>query len=264
MKYFIVLYLTGITNKKVAIDLLKRSKIVLFISLLYIYSITIGCFALIILTFGMNLSLHDFLLYGIPWIIIWTVWSYIACSIAYWLAAYYIIICFYLKSRLNSIRIKVKILKEHNDLCVKMNNYNNYWKKYLSITILIYIIAICFLLYLVFFPPMIWYLRFEFVIVLSAHILLVVVFTYFASSISHFNYVLYRDLNSIYFNLNLRIDMKLKVSFEIEKRQKKIFGHIFLLQLMNYIEKVGNNKIGFTFINDSLIKRSTFQIVSQF
>jgi hypothetical protein len=58
--------------------------------------------------------------------------------------------------------------------------------------------------------------------------------------------------------------MKLKVSFEIDKRQKKFFGPIFLLQLMNYIEKVGNNKIGFTFINDSLIKGSTFQIVSQF
>jgi hypothetical protein len=260
--------------------LLKRSKIVLFISLQYIYSITIGCFAVIILTFGMNLSLHDFLLYGIPWIIIWTVWCYTACSIAYWLAAYYIIICYYLKSRLNSIRIKIKnvlsknkslrkslfkqILKEHDDLCVKINSYNNYWKKYLSITILIYIMSICFLSYLIFFPPIIWYLRFEFVIVLSAHILLVLVLTYFASSISHLNDVLYRDLNSIYFNFNLQIDMKLKVSFEIENQTKKFCFLYFLLQLMNYIEKVGNNKIGFTFINDSLIKRSTFQIVSQF
>jgi hypothetical protein len=201
----------------------------------------------------MNLSLHDFLLYGIPWIIIWTVWCYTACSIAYWLAAYYIIICFYLKSRLNSIRIKIKnilsknkslrkslfkqILKEHNDLCVKINNYNNYWKKYLSITILIYIISICFLSYLIFFPTMIWYLRFEFVIVLSAHILLVVVLIYFASSISHFNYVLYRDLNSIYFNFNLRIDMKLKVSFEIEKRQKKILDLFFFITVNELYRK---------------------------
>ncbi len=58
-----------------------------------------------------------------------------------------------------------------------------------------------------------WYLRFEFIIVLSAHILLALVLTYFASSISHFNDVLYRDLNSIYFNF--QIEMKLKVSFKV-------------------------------------------------
>jgi hypothetical protein len=33
---------------------------------------------------------------------------------------------------------------------------------------------------------------------------------------------------------------------------------------MNYIEKVGNNKIGFTLTNNQLITRETFQCVSFF
>ncbi len=38
----------------------------------------------------------------------------------------------------------------------------------------------------------------------------------------------------------------------------------FLLQLMNYIEKLGNNKIGFTLNSGLPIKRRTFQYVSYF
>jgi hypothetical protein len=59
-------YTTGISDKKVAIDLLKRSKIILFISFQYIYFITIGCLFVAFLTFGFNLSFCDFIIFGIP------------------------------------------------------------------------------------------------------------------------------------------------------------------------------------------------------
>jgi len=113
-----------------------------------------------------------------------------------------------------------KILEEHNQICVQINSFNKYWRKYLSIIFFIYILSICFLSYLIFFAKIIWYLRLEFLIVLSAHILLVLVLTYFASSVSDFNHVLYRDLNSVYLKFNFPLRIKLEVSLSVKNTLK--------------------------------------------
>jgi uncharacterized BrkB/YihY/UPF0761 family membrane protein len=122
-----------------------------------------------------------------------------------------------LSERMNRLSMKTKslliqsILKEHNELCQQIFIYNKFWRKYLTIALTIFVLLICFLIYLLFIAPMKWFLRFELSITLFGHILLVFIVTYSASTISHFNSVIVRDLYSIYFNAKLPIIEKLKV-----------------------------------------------------
>jgi len=190
------------------------------------------CFVVIITATVLNYSLVNFLLFGITWTFIWFIWCYHCCIVGYYFPGYYFIVSYHLGLRLKSFAKRVKIFKNlvnrfsiganslriqkllynHNDLCLQISHYNKYWKKYLSLTLTIFITLICFLSYLVFFPPMHWLLRTEFVIALSAHILLVLIVTYSASSVSYFNQILFRDLNSIFIESKFSADMKLKVS----------------------------------------------------
>jgi hypothetical protein len=176
-------------------------------------------------------DIYDMILYGISWVIIWTVWCYYVGPAIYWPSGYYFIVCFYLKLRLISFQIRLKtfsqrinrssmktksflikgFLKEHNELCQQIFIYNKFWRKYLTITLTIFVLLICFLIYLLFIAPMKWYLRFELSIALSGHILLVFVVTYSASIISHFNSIIVLDLYSIFFNAKVSILEKLKV-----------------------------------------------------
>jgi hypothetical protein len=219
-----------LTDKRVAKDLLLRSKIVLMISRYIIQSIAIGCFLVGILTM-LFYDIYDMILYGISWVIIWTILCYYAGFAIYWPPGYFFIVCYYLKQRLTSFQTKVKIfsqrmnslsmktksflikgfVKEHNELCQQIFNYNKFWRKYLTITLTIFVLLICFLIYLIFIAPMKWYLRFELSIVLSGHLLLVFIVTYSASTISHFNSVIVRDLYSICFNAKVPILIKFKV-----------------------------------------------------
>jgi len=222
----------GIADKVLAMNLLKKSKIVLMICRFYVIFLSVGCFVVMAITSAFNYNLMDFFLFGISWSILAMIWGYHVCIAVYYFAGYYFIVSYYLNSRLNSLvklvksfensvkysSTKVKSLKitelliEHNDLCVQINDYNKYWKKYLSSTLSILLSLICFLSYVVFFPPMDWLLRFEFAVALSAHIIVVLIVTYSASSITDFNEILYRDLHSISVKLKFSTDVKLKVS----------------------------------------------------
>ncbi len=211
-----------------------RSKIVFIISRYIIRSLTIGTILITILTI-LNYDIYDFILYGISWVIIWPIWCYYACIAIYWPPGYFFIVCYYLKLRLTSFQTKVKIfsqrmnrlsmktksflikgfMKEHNELCQQIFIYNKFWRKYLTITLTNFVLLICFLNYLVFIAPMKWYLRFQISIALSGQILLVLIVTYSASTISHFNSVIARDLHKIYVNGKLPILEKLKVCSKI-------------------------------------------------
>jgi len=223
-----------LNDNKTAINLIKRSKLVLFTSGFCLYSVIIGCIPVLLYTFGSNLSLYDFLIFGILWTIFYPFYCYFSCSAAYWLPAYYYIVCYYFKLRFNSIQNKLKnlifqekssnlrknliiikqILKEHNDLCQRIDSYNKYWRKHLTITSLTFIIEICFLSYVVFIAPMYWSLQLEFALLLYIHILIVLVLTYSASTVSHFNYTIFRDFNSVYAKFDFPVSIKLRVSFK--------------------------------------------------
>jgi len=257
------------------------------ISCIYVSTITVGVVAVIGLPMALNYSLVHWLLFGITWTTIWTIWCYNSCLTAFYFPGYFFIVCYYLKLRLNSIRIRLNIiqnkfkslttkekvlmirrlLEEHNDLCQQISYYNKYWKKYLSITYSIFLSIICVLTYVtLIYSGLKWFLRLEYIIALSGHLLLIFIITYSASSVSHYNLILCKDLHSFYAKNSFPIDIKIKVRILKKKIQKNtpIKDLKLLFKLKNYIEKLGDNKIGFTLINGVLINRNSFQIVSIF
>lgn len=211
---------------------MKISKIVLFIGQSYVNWVTFGAIIVIGLPMALYYNLIDYLLYGFTWTTLWGIWCYYACQTMYHFPGYYFIVCYYLKirlilieERLNDYRNLLKhltmiqkismmrrLIKDHNEICITINKYNMYWKKYLTVTYSIVVILICFISYLVFISNVKWYTRLEYSIVLSAHSLLMIIVTYSASSVSHYNEVLYRNICSLYVYFKFPICVKLEVS----------------------------------------------------
>jgi len=195
-------------------------------------SVTFGCSSVYAIVTTLNYDFVDFLLFGLTWILISLIWCYHCCIVAYYFPGYFFIVCYYLKLRLKTFVKRLKIFKtsvkrypnmakllkvkllleEHNDLCKQIHHYNKYWKKYLSLTLPIFILLICFLSYLVFIAPMDWFLRLNFIIILSAHILLVLIITYCAFTVSYFNEILFKEFYTIFVKSNFFLFIKLKVS----------------------------------------------------
>jgi hypothetical protein len=212
---------------------LKKSRIILIICRIYILTITAGVLAVYGLAFALNYSLAYFYLFGISWAIIWGIWTYYGCITIHYFPAYFLLICYHLKQRLNSIRIRLNIVRnkskgltsnekilmigslvrEHNDLCQNVYCYNKYWRKYLTITYSIFLTINCILTYIVFISSGLnSFLRIEYAIVLSSHLLLIFIITYSASIVSDFNPILYKEMNSFCAkNNSLPIDIKMKV-----------------------------------------------------
>ena len=211
--------------------LLKLSTIVLNISNFYVISITIGCLIAILFVMILNFNFVDLLLFGITWDTIWGFWCYNACIIAYYLPGYYFIVCYFLKLRLQSIEISLNslktnkkfaslkakiittriILKDHNYICLQIKDYNKFWSKYLTVTYSIFILLVCFISFVVFISPIKWFARMEYSIVLSAHVLLILIITYSASTVSHFNFKITQNLFSICIQNDYPLNYKIKV-----------------------------------------------------
>jgi len=68
-----------------------------------------------------------------------------------------------MKLKLSMIR---RLLRDHNDLCKQIDEYNEYWKKYLTVTYLTFISVTCFVSYIVFISDIKWYTRIEYSVVL--------------------------------------------------------------------------------------------------
>ncbi len=223
-------------------DLLRKSRILLMVCCVFNISITAGAVAIFVLTFGLNYSLAHFFLFGNSWTTIWGIWCFNVCIPIYYFGGYFFIICYHLKQRLNSIRIRLniirikskslisnekilmirKLLKQHNELCQRIYWYNKYWKKYLTIFYLVFLTIICILSYVVLISSGLkWFLRIEYAAVLSAHSLLIFIITYSASSVSHFNLILYRDFCSFNVENYLPIDIKMKVKLKMIKKLTK-------------------------------------------
>jgi hypothetical protein len=180
------------------------------------------------------------MVYGISWAIIWSIGAYHTSKAAFHFSGYFFIICYYLKLRLSFIdkrlknfmkyskgfplKLKISIirclLRDHNNLRKQIHEYNQYWKKYLTLTYLIFISVSCFVSYVLFISPIKWYLQIECSITLSAHILLFII-TYSASTVSHFNEIIFRDLYSVYVRNRFPISIKLKVRLNLTKVFKR-------------------------------------------
>jgi hypothetical protein len=214
-----------------ALNLLKLSRIVFIICFSYVISLITGCLTVMGLVYVLNYSIANFLVFGISWAIIWGVWCYHSCNSTFYFPAYFFIVCYHLKQRLSSIEKRLKnfieysknssmkskisrirrLLMHHNDLCKQIDEYNQYWKKYLTLTYLIFVFVVCFLSYVVFISPIKWFVRIQYSVLLSAHILLLMIITYSASTVSHFNEIIFRDLYSVCVENRFPISIKLKV-----------------------------------------------------
>ncbi len=204
----------------------------------YIWTILVGSLGLFAVPYALNYTLTNFLLFGIFWIIIWLIWGYNVCAGSYYFPGYFFIVCYHLKQRLNSIKIRLNIirnkskklnpneklltittlLREHNDICEQISNYNKYWRKYLTITYSIYLSIICILSYDTLINSKLkWSLRSEFGIVLLAHFLLIFIITYSASTVSHFNLILYRSLNSFWVENYVHFPIAIRIKVSISK-----------------------------------------------
>jgi hypothetical protein len=220
--------IVGIDNRDLTSELKIRAKIAFFISNHCTSVITLCGMLALIMIFYIKYELYDFLIYGIIWVIIWTVWIYYVSIVIYWFPSYYFIICYYLKRQLfilendikniKSSRISIsrkealilRILENHHKICHKITIYNNYWQKYLSQSFMIFLTIICFLSYLYFFTPMPWLPKLEFSIVLLVHFSILIVLLYSSSSVSHFSITTYKLLQSIALE-DFSIRSKLKV-----------------------------------------------------
>ncbi len=218
-------------------NLLKLSRIILIICCSYVISIPTASTALAVLVHVLVLSLANFLVFGISWTIIWGVWCYHSCKAAFYFPGYFFIVCYYLKLRLSSIDKRLKnfmkyskhssmklkismirhLLRDHNNLCKQIDEYNQFWKKYLTITYVIFVFLICFITYVVFISPIKWFIRIDCMALLSGHLLLVFILTYSASTVSHFNEILFRDLYSVCVGNRFPISIKLKVKLKDKK-----------------------------------------------
>jgi hypothetical protein len=197
----------------------------------YLISVPGGCFVAIISTVILHYSLANFLVFGIPWAMIWTVWGYNLAKVAYFFPGYFFIICYHLKFRLSSIEKRLKnfmkysnrltmaskisfircLLRDHNNLCKQIDDYNQYWKKYLTLAYVIAVSTVCFLSYVVLLSPIQLIARILYAVVLSSQIHLLAIITYSASNVSQFNEIIFRDLHSIFVGNHFPTSVKLQV-----------------------------------------------------
>ncbi len=113
------------------------------------------------------------------------------------------------------------ILNEHNLLCQQIKSSNKYWKKYLTIKLILFILIICFLSYLIFIKSMKWFASLQFLILMSAHLLLIFIITYSAFEISHSNSLIAKHLQLMSAKIKLPLSNKLKVCYISRKSLQK-------------------------------------------
>lgn len=58
---------------------------------------------IISLVFYFNFDLQTFLIIGLPWALIWTLWIYCGCLVVYWYPSFFFVYCFYLKMRIRTV-----------------------------------------------------------------------------------------------------------------------------------------------------------------
>jgi len=130
----------------------------------FIYSSPVISFSLISYVYFLKCSIIELILIGVPHIIIWSLIGYYAGFLVIWQFAYFYIICYYLKSKINNVNKqienqvenffrrnsfyfcnKIKIL---NRIYSEISDYNNNcWSKFLFLIFISFAILINFITY---------------------------------------------------------------------------------------------------------------------
>lgn len=88
----------------------NRARFAFYLSSQYISQITAGFPLIITLTFYLNYSTYNFLVFGLPWVAVWTLWTYSGCRVVYWLPSYYFVYCYYLKLKIKTVNQRLERL----------------------------------------------------------------------------------------------------------------------------------------------------------
>ena len=217
--------------------------------------LTAGLPGLILVLFYFKYTTFDFIVFGIPWVIVWTVWCD-RCKIIYWFQSYFYVYCYYLKLKLHCINQELQALLDssmqnesketcelyqlfvksidrntlyffrdnyeiqrlllwHKDVCCEIQASKNYWARYLTILFVIHILLINFLLYLVLLTSVPLYAMFLCISVSFGQALLLVVITYSASFVWNESMKTYKILSKSFFTLKPKIETKIQVSTNV-------------------------------------------------
>jgi hypothetical protein len=173
-------------------------------------------------------------------IVFWLDYYYIA-GIIYYSLMYFLIISYYCKLRMNSINENLNILtekfmipnkaidnllKDHNDICNTINDYNLFWKKIYEMTLYGVIPTNLILLHQVFFEDLLLLNRLAFIIAVTSYLSLLFVLNFMTASVHKEVSKSYRLINSLLLKLGsnhtTRSKIKVLIIFQINILEKKI------------------------------------------
>jgi hypothetical protein len=175
----------------------------------------------------------------------WLYCYYIA-GIIYYSLMYFLIISYYCKLRMNSVNENLKILtkkfmisnkaidnllKDHNDICNTINDYNIFWKRIYELTLYGIIPLNLILLHQVFFGDLLLLNRLTFIIAVISYLSLLFVLNFMTASVHKEVSISYRLINLLLLKLssNLTTRRKIKVIFQINILEKKNYLLKFIL-----------------------------------
>ena len=109
-----------------------------------------------------NYSTLDYLLFGLIWVVINSVWAFYCAGVGTGAFSLFLIVSYHMRVRvrqlIRAIEVSIqldsvaqpsitKVCRELNDICLTLNKLNKFWSKYLAIIFTLYISTNAFLLY---------------------------------------------------------------------------------------------------------------------
>jgi hypothetical protein len=176
-------------------------------------------------------------------IVLW-LHSYYIASIFYYSLMYFLIISYYCKLRMNSINENLKILiekfivpnksidnllKDHNDICNTINDYNIFWKRIYELTLYGIIPINLIFLHQIFFEDLLLINRLAFIIAVIPNLSLLFVLNFMTASVHKEVSKSYRLINSLL--------LKLGSNLATRRRKIKVIFQIYILEKKNYLLK---------------------------
>ncbi len=192
----------GLSNREDIEKLLKRSRILFFISRIVTKTAPFTGISPCFIPFALNSFKFYYYLAFIPWVLLFALFIYFSSNFIVYQIIYFYLICYYLKiklinensrikniiysrSRINNSRIKL-ILNSLNAIHSEIDEFNsNYWNKFLFWILILDIIIIDFTIYSVLFGRLNIFLNLVGLYIVLTFISLLVFLLNIASSVSY-------------------------------------------------------------------------------
>ena len=263
----------GLTNPKEILKFAKQSK--LLFQIVYRNNTYIMPFITLIpvtLFYSLNTTVFNTIVYGIPNAILFYLWGYYAWNLLLYQLLYFYLICKYIKIKIRALNEKtyqmiksknttnsLNIIKCFTDIYTEINDYNTiYWSKFLlSLWINFGSFNIIFL-FVALFYPVIYFVKIIFIYVTIVFSLLFIFIIFNTSAVNYEAFKSYLILikyynllsqtnrytnNLAHISIKIKVGLSEGIDFTIII---KIIIIIILLQLLSFIERVSDKRVGFS------------------